>query len=247
MKEDRFSKQAAAYSQFRPEYPKELFQFLLQHVPNTKLCWDCATGNGQAARALAHHFDQVIATDLSAAQISHATDDPKIVYRIVSAEDVHFESQSLDLVTVAQALHWFNLEIFYANVKRFLKPNGLIAAWGYDFFKISPEMDEILDPYGREFLKNYWSERNWLLIGGYKGIPFPFSQIETPDFYLKVEWDFFQLKGYLDSWSATQKYKDKNGFDPFDAIADKLELRRGEKHQKKSISWKLITLMGSNV
>lgn len=246
MSEDRFSKQAVAYSQFRPEYPKELFDFLMSQVKEKELCWDCATGNGQAAKTLSQHFKKVIATDLSAEQIQQAAPDPKISYHIVSAEQAQFEAQSLDLITVAQALHWFNLDIFYSNAKRFLKSNGIIAAWGYDFFTISPELDEILDPYGREFLKDYWSNKNWILIGGYKNISFPFSKVETPNFYLNVSWDYYQMKGYLDSWSATQKFKDKNHKDPFESIKGDVEDLWGDKDQKRTISWKLFTLVGRN-
>ena len=247
MSEDCFSKQAEAYSQFRPEYPKEFFDFLLAQVADNEICWDCATGNGQAAKNLSQYFKKIIATDLSAEQVQHAVPDTKISYHIVSAEQAHFEPHSLDLITVAQALHWFNLDIFYSNVKRFLKPNGIIATWGYDFFTISPELDEILDPYGREFLKNYWSEKNWILIGGYKNISFPFSKIESPNFYINVSWDYYQMKGYLESWSATQKFKDKNQSDPFESIRVQVENLWGAKEQKKIISWKLYSLLGRNI
>jgi ubiquinone/menaquinone biosynthesis C-methylase UbiE len=246
MSEDRFSKQAAVYAQFRPEYPRELFEFIIQHVPSKQLCWDCATGNGQAARTLASYFKKIIATDLSADQIREASLHPKISYHCVSAENANLEPQSVDLIAVAQALHWFNFDIFYSNAKRTLKKNGLLAAWGYDFFSITPELDEILDPYGRVFLKDYWSDKNWLLIGGYKNIPFPFTRIEVPQFYLNVEWNFHQLKGYLDSWSASQKFKDKNHSDPFDEIKLKVESLWGDKLTKKQVSWKLHSLIGIN-
>ena len=171
MSEDRFSKQAVSYVNFRPEYPPELFNFILSKVSFKGVCWDCATGNGQAAKALSPHFQKVIATDLSAAQINLAQKSfSNIEFRVESAETSQFDPQSLDLITVAQALHWFNFDVFYPRVKSFLKPSGIFVAWSYDFFKISHEIDAILDPYGRDYLMPYWSERNKFIFDAYKNI-----------------------------------------------------------------------------
>jgi hypothetical protein len=246
MAEDRFSKQSESYATFRPEYPKELFEFIISKTQSQTLCWDCATGNGQAARSLSKYFKNIVATDLSADQIKFATGPKNISFRVDSAESARFESNSLDLITIAQALHWFNFDNFYMHAKQFLKPQSIIAAWGYDFFSVNAEIDAILDPYGREFLKPYWSERNWLLINGYRDIPFPFRRIETPDLYLKVNWDLNHVRGFLNSWSASQKYKDINNCDPYESIREKLEKAWTEGSEVKPISWKLYLLVGEN-
>lgn len=247
MSEDRFSKQADSYVNFRPEYPPELFDFILSKVPSKDVCWDCATGNGQAAKFVSSYFKKVIASDLSAAQISLAQKNfPNIEFRVERAEESQFAAQSLDLITVAQALHWFNFEVFYPRAKSFLKPNGVFAAWSYDFFKISPKIDAILDPYGRDYLMPYWSERNKFIFDGYKNIPFPFKKMDTPELNMEVQWSFEQVKGYLDSWSATQKFKDENHTDPFDSIQESLKKIWNEGPAVKTIQWHIHCLVGIN-
>jgi ubiquinone/menaquinone biosynthesis C-methylase UbiE len=244
MAEDRFSKQSHAYALFRPEYPEELYRFLASCVPNTKLVWDCATGTGQAARSLSKHFDRVVATDLSAEQISKAHGPGNVQYKVAQAEDVLFSEGSVDLISVAQAIHWFELESFYSVANKVLREGGILAAWGYSFFKVSHELDAILDPYGRKTLAPFWSERNWLLINEYRDLPFPLQKVEHPSFQLRVNWDLNHLKGYLDSWSATQKFKDQNGSDPFEQIRVRVESVWGVPTQKREVSWDLYLLVG---
>jgi ubiquinone/menaquinone biosynthesis C-methylase UbiE len=144
---DHFSKQAADYAKFRPRYPKELFRRLASIAPDTQLAWDCATGTGQAAIELAEFFDRVIATDASEKQIANAERHPRVEYRAATAEESGLDAASVDLVTVAQALHWFDLDRFYAEVRRVLKPQGLLAATAYKLAKISPEIDLIVNHY----------------------------------------------------------------------------------------------------
>ena len=244
MAEDRFSQQSKVYAQFRPEYPKELFDFLGSLCKSHHLVWDCATGTGQAARSLSTLFERVIATDLSAEQISHASAPSNVNFKVAQAEEVVAANSTVDLVTVAQALHWFDLEVFYSNVKKALTPNGIFAAWGYSFFTINQEVDEILDPYGREFLRPYWSPKNWLLINGYKEIPFPFEKVETPEFKLTVDWNLSEVQGFLESWSATQKYKEAHGVNPIEKIWSSLKGAWGNDAEKKRVKWDLHLRVG---
>jgi SAM-dependent methyltransferase len=244
MAEDRFSQQSKVYAQFRPEYPKELFEFLGSLCKSHRLAWDCATGTGQAARSLSPLFEKVIATDLSAEQISHARAPTNVEFKVAQAEEVIAADSTVDLVTVAQALHWFDFEVFYSNVKKALTPNGIFAAWGYSFFRINSEIDQILDPYGREFLAPYWSAKNWLLINGYKEIPFPFKKLKTPKFDLTVYWNLGEVQGFLESWSATQKYREAHGKDPILNILQLLKKAWGEEEIKKKITWDLHLLAG---
>lgn len=246
MAEDRFSKQASAYAQFRPEYPQQLFEFLAQLAPARDVAWDCGTGTGQAARSLSPYFKQVLATDLSAEQIAHAHAPKNVNFQIVQAEKLIVPDSTFDLITVAQALHWFDLPSFFGLVQRALKPKGLIAAWGYGFFKITEQVDGILDSYGREFLQKYWSTKNMLLINSYRDLPFPFERIEAPPFELKAQWSLARLKGYLNSWSATQKYKDEIGRDPFETIRAKVESCWGTPTTLRDVTWRLHILLGRN-
>lgn len=248
MHRDRFSRQAQSYARFRPEYPPALYDFLVQRAPSRELAWDCGTGSGQAARGLARYFERVIATDISAEQLRHASGPPNVSFRIAAAEKPEQAQQaSVDLVTVAQAAHWFEPGPFYATISAALKPDGIVAIWGYGLFRISPEVDAILNPYGQDFLAPYWSDGNRIVLGGYREFPFPFERIETPRFDMSATWDLAWLKGYLDSWSATQAYKDRIGHDPFDTIAASLRSAWGEPARPRLITWDLTVLVGRNI
>ena len=243
----RFSGQARSYALFRPEYPTGLYDFLLQLVPSRELAWDCGTGNGQAARALAHYFERVVATDISPEQIRYAAAPQNVSFQVAEAETPgQFPPGSVDLVTVAQAAHWFEPGAFYQAVTAALRPDGIIAVWGYGFCSIAPEIDAILDPYAREFLAPYWSERNTIVLEGYRQLSFPFGSIEAPHFRMGAMWSLPHLRGYLDSWSATQAYKVRVGRDPFEAIAASLESAWGDPRQSRQIGWDLAVRIGRN-
>ena len=213
-KKDYFSKQSKVYAAFRPTYPDDLYQFVLKHVPKKSCAWDCATGNGQVARVLAKHFNEVYATDISDQQLNNAVAADNIQYSLSPAEQTSFKNNQFDLITVAQALHWFDFESFYKEVKRTLQPGGLLAVWGYALLTV----DATIDPLFLDFYHNkvgpYWDDARKLVEDHYRGIPFPFKEIECPDFYIRVNWTADQFVGYLSSWSATQKYIVTHGHDP---------------------------------
>ena len=233
----RFTKQSSAYATFRPEYPRSLFEFLSGKVKSNQLAWDCATGTGQAARSLSQYFDQVIATDISLSQINEASGEDNIIFKEASAEKSPLQSESVDLITIAQAIHWFDLDQFYKEVDRVLKPGGLISAWGYGFFKCREDLNAVFDHFSYEILKPYWSDRNWFLVDGYPGLKLPYTKLETPSVFLEVEWNFEQVKGYLKSWSAYQKFIDENHQDPFMRIEQDLKTIWGSPETKHSFKW----------
>ena len=148
--EDLFSKQAEEYAQYRPRYPDALFEYLASVAPGHALAWDCATGNGQAALSLAPYFERVVGTDASESQIANAQPHEKITYRVARAEQTDFEDHSVDLITVAQAIHWFDLDAFYAEAKRVLRPGGVLAAWTYYESEIEPAIDRVARKYESE-------------------------------------------------------------------------------------------------
>jgi ubiquinone/menaquinone biosynthesis C-methylase UbiE len=177
---DHFSAQAADYAKFRPGYPRELFNYLASIAPGRQLAWECGTGNGQAAVALASVFDRVIATDASEKQITNAEPHERVEYRVAPAEDSGIESETLDLIMVAQALHWFDLERFYAEARRVLKVNGVLAASAYNLLHIEPTVDEIVNRYYYEVVGPFWPpERK--LIEQFANLPFPFHKIDPPN------------------------------------------------------------------
>ncbi|UKJ08393.1 class I SAM-dependent methyltransferase [Solitalea lacus] len=219
---DIFSGIAKEYSQFRPGYPEELFDFLLQQVNNRKLAWDCGTGNGQVAVKLANYFDQVYATDISENQLLNALKKENITYQCAAAEHTTFSNSTFDLITVAQAIHWFNFEQFYTEVKRTLKPNGIIAVIGYGLLKTEPQTNTLINYFYNDVLGSYWDDERKYIDEGYQTIPFPFKEINAPTFTNTYHWTKEQFIGYLNTWSAVQHYISKNGENPLDLIEKEL-------------------------
>jgi len=241
---DHFSKQAANYAKFRPQYPPELFEYLGGVAPQQKLAWDCATGNGQAAVALASMFERVIATDASEAQIANAEAHARVEYRVALAENSGIESDTIDLVMVAQALHWFDLDRFYAEARRTLKPNGVFAASAYRFLHITPAVDDLVNRrYYSEIVGPFWPAERALIMN-FEEIPFPFPERETPAFEMKVDWTLDHLLGYLRSWSATQRFIAANRRDPLEEIAAELGVAWGDTKQSRRVVWPLTLRVG---
>jgi SAM-dependent methyltransferase len=218
---DHFSRQAAEYAKFRPRYPKELFRWLGSVAPAKELAWDCATGNGQAAVELGAVFERVIGTDGSAKQIANAELHPGVEYRVGTAENSGLESHSVDLITVAQALHWFDLERFYSEVRRILKPQGVIAAWAYKLATVTEEIDAVVNHYYSEVVGPYWPAER-VLVEKFEELPFGFPLIETPAFQMVAEWKVDALLGYLRTWSATQRFMAAEKRDPLESVEEKL-------------------------
>ncbi|MEO8355685.1 MAG: class I SAM-dependent methyltransferase [Chloroflexota bacterium] len=244
--EDHFSRQSQTYVQYRPQYPQEIYGYLASLAPGKSLAWDCGTGNGQAALGLAKHFDNVFATDASAEQISRAYLHPKVDYHVEPAEHVSLNDSTVDLVTVAVAIHWFNFDEFYREAKRVLKPNGILAAWTYSLTEISPEIDALIQHYYHNILDGYWPERIRYLEEGYRTLPFPFEEITPPSFIMKVDWTLHQYAGFLNSWSATQRYKEQSGHHPLEIIWDELTAAWGNENEPHSICWPLHFRIGQN-
>jgi ubiquinone/menaquinone biosynthesis C-methylase UbiE len=153
---DYFAGHARAYTSARPTYPQELFSYLAQITPSHGLARDCATGNGQTAVSLAAVFDQVIATDGSREQIESAVPIANIEYKVALAERTSLIDESIDLITISQALHWFDLDRFFAEVDGVLKPGEVLAVWFYGVNSIEPEVDSLVDELYRLTLKAYW-------------------------------------------------------------------------------------------
>lgn len=221
---DYFSLHAATYAQFRPVYPKALYDFLLPLVSNKKVAWDCGCGNGQVASRLAEHFEHVEATDLSRKQIHHAIAKTNVEYHIAPAEHTPIESNFVNLITVAQALHWFDMAAFYQEVQRVSANDGIIAVWCYSLMEINSEIDAIIHRLYSETLgAQYWDPARRYIDEHYRTIPFPFEEIKTPDFSISVSWTLPELLGYLASWSAVQHYIQKNDTNPVDIYVQELE------------------------
>jgi SAM-dependent methyltransferase len=241
---DHFSGQAADYAKFRPRYPQELFEYLGKIASTRQLAWDCGTGNGQAAAGLASVFDHVIATDASEKQIANAQPHERVEYRVAPAENSGIESDTVDLIMVAQALHWFDLPRFYEEVSRVLKQNGVLAASAYKLLHITPKIDELVnDCYYDKIVGPFWPAER-VLVEQFDKIPFPFSEIVMTSFEMTAQWDMDHLVGYLRSWSATQRFIAANNRDPLEEIADQLRAAWGDARQSRPVIWPLILRVG---
>lgn len=242
--EDHFSRQSQLYAQYRPAYPDKIYSYLASIAPGRSLAWDCGTGNGQAAVGLAQFFDRVYATDASAEQISHAQAYENVEYHVEPAEQASLPDSSVDLVTVAVAVHWFDFDAFYTEVRRVLKPDGILAVWTYSLTEISPEIDRLVNQYYAEILKGYWPERIRYLEEKYETLPFPFEEIASPSFVMQRDWDLDQYAGFLDSWSATQRYKEQKGHHPLELIWEELSATWG--NGPRLVCWPLYFRIGKN-
>lgn len=226
---------------FRPRYPKELFEWLASIAPSQGLAWDCATGSGQAAVELAEVFDRVIATDASEKQIANAERHTRVEYRVAAAEDSGLDPGFVDVVTVAQGLHWFDLEQFYPEVRRVLRPKGVIAAWAYKLAKVSPKIDSVVNRYYSDVVGRYWPAER-VLVEKFEEIPFAFDEIAAPEFAMAAEWTVQQLLGYLRTWSATQRFRAAEGRDPLEEVEG--ELRDVWENRARRVIWPLMLRVG---
>jgi len=241
---DHFSGHAVDYAKFRPHYPGELFEYLACISPRHELAWDCATGNGQAAVGLARHFWSVIATDASAQQIESAEPDDRISYRVALAEASGIDSASVDLILVAQALHWFDLDAFFTEAKRVLKEDGVLAITSYKVLEIAPEIDAIIWKFYHETTGPFWPPERELVETDYKDIQFPFPELSPVPFEMREQWNLDQLAGYLRTWSATQKFIAARGFDPVDSLMEELGAVWNNPEQVREIKWPLHLRVG---
>ena len=241
---DHFSRQATDYAKFRPRYPRALFAFIAANSPNELAALDCATGNGQAALGLAEFFQKVIAIDASASQIQNARRHARVEYRAAAAEASGLGASSCAAITVAQALHWFRLDDFYAEANRVLQPGGLLAVWTYEHFRVSPAIDALVRHYCDNVVGSYWPPERKLVGPAYLDLPFPFPEIETPEFQMEARWSREHLLGYLRTWSATQRFMAAIGEDPLDLIAHDLTQAWGNSVEERLVIWLLTTRIG---
>lgn len=242
---DHFSAVSTAYAKFRPTYPPELFSWLASLPAERAIAWDCAAGSGQASVGLAAHFGRVIATDASQAQVDAGVTHERVDYRVAPAEASGLPEHSVDLVTVAQALHWFDLDAFYNEVRRVLKPTGALAVWTYGILSIEgDDVDAIAQRFYRDVVGPYWPPERAIVEAGYRTLPFPFREVEPPPFAMTAQWSLPQLVGYFSSWSATARYIAMNGKDPTLELRAELLPLWGDPQRTRTITWPLAVRAG---
>lgn len=241
---DHFSSTAEAYGQFRPSYPAALFESLAALAPGRDLAWDCGCGNGQASLGLAAHFAAVHASDPSERQIAEAAPHPRVRYTVGRAEQSGLAAASVDLILAAQAAHWFDHAAFHAEVRRVAKPGALLALVSYGLLEIAPEIDALLHRFHNETLGPYWPAERWLVVGGYRDLPFPFPEIAPPRHEMAVDWSLAHLIGYIGTWSGLGACREQTGEDPLPAIGEALAAAWGAPERVRAVRWPLSLRLG---
>jgi SAM-dependent methyltransferase len=244
MSENHFAPIAAQYARFRPRYPDELFTFLASVAPGRVLAWDCATGSGQAAQSLARHFERVVATDQSEELLGQASPQPNVTYRRADALASGLDAASVDLVTVANAMHWFHGPDFEREVRRVLRPRGVISAWSYALPRITPAIDRVMRRTHDQIVGEFWIEPNRIVENGYRDLLFPFDALVAPPFVMAARYDLAQLEGLMRTWSASRKYEQKHGVDPVQLVGGELRAAWGDPSRHRDVTWTINLRIG---
>lgn len=240
---DNFSSRSDNYAKFRPTYPIDFFKYLNSIVPNKKNVWDCGTGNGQIAFQLAKSFDTVFATDISQSQIDNAQKANNINYSVQPAEKTNFDSQTFDLIIVAQAIHWFGFDQFYAEVIRTASENAILCVVGYGRIEVTPPIDSIIKDFYTKTIGSYWDKERRYIDENYKTIPFPFDEIETPRFENILQWNLEHFIGYLNTWSAVKHYIKEKKYNPVEKL--EVDLKKYWKSgESKEVKFPILLRLG---
>lgn len=219
---DRFSGHADLYAQYRIDYPPDLYDFIFSFTNKRQTAWDCATGNGQVAGALAEVFERVDATDISDTQLALAVQKPTIHYQLSPAEQTPFADHSFDLITVAQALHWFDTSVFHQEVHRVAKPGAVIAEWGYGLVQLNDTLDPIMLDFYRNRIGPYWDPQRQFIDNAYATLLFPFADAQRANFTARRTWSLERFMNYLRTWSAVRQYIHENEEDPVTGLGEEL-------------------------
>jgi SAM-dependent methyltransferase len=236
---DHFSTVAADYAAARPEYPQALFSWIATVAPARGQVWEAGCGSGQASRDLAAYFDAVYATDPSAAQIAQASGPSNVTFAVEPGERCGLPDASVDAVCVAQALHWFDRETFFAECERVLRPGGVLVAWGYQDIVVPPAL-EAANAGLQDAIREDWPPERALIDAAYAGFRWPFDPVDAPDFTLEADWPLARLLGYFSSYSATKRYRERHGVDPVAARADAFTSAWGEAAATQRLHWPLF-------
>jgi len=241
---DHFSDVAAAYAAHRPSYPAALVDFLARLAPARRLAWDAGCGSGQLSLLLAGPFERVVATDASPEQIARAAPHPKVEYRCAAAGVSGLPDSVVDLATAAQAAHWFDLPAYYAEVRRVAGRGGIVALISYGVVTAGADLDAVIQPFYRGVLAAYWPPERRHVDDGYRSLPFPFEELDTPAFEIRLDWRLEDLVGYIGTWSAVWALQQAGGQGPFATFSRELAEAWGPGTAIRMVRWPLALRVG---
>lgn len=239
-----FDQGGEAYARFRPDYPDQLVEFLVAVTPDLRLAVDVGCGTGQLTVRLARHFDQVVGIDPSADQIANAVPAEQICYRCVPAEKLPLPDKCANLITAAQAAHWFDLSAFYAEVRRISKPAGILAMISYGVLSLEPELDERIRHFYWQEIGAYWPAERKLVDSGYAEMDFPFPEFSAPPLCIKLAWDLPDLLGYISTWSAVRRAREAGQDAVLMKFAQAMARSWGQPETRRSITWPISMRIG---
>lgn len=239
---DHFSTVSPQYAAARPTYPDALFAALAACAPSRTLAWDVGCGSGQASVALAAHMNRVHATDVSAAQVAAALPHARVTYAAAPAHASGLPDGSVSLVTVAQALHWFDVDAFHAEVRRVLVPGGVIAEWCYGLVDSPPAVARVVNDLDAR-MQSWWPPERRFVDDAYASLPFPFVVLPFDRFAMTARWSVAQLMAYLGTWSAVTRCRAAGGGDPLDGVEVDLVAAYGGR-ETAEIAWPLTVRVG---
>lgn len=239
-----FDQGAAAYSQYRPEYPKALSEYLASIAPSRNLAADIGCGNGQLTRQLAGHFNQVADLDPSADQLAHAVPAANVTYQCAHAEHIPLPANSTSLISAAQAAHWFDLPAFYAQVRRIAEPGAVLALISYGVLSLDGELDERFKQFYWQEIGPYWPAERALVDSGYQTLEFPFQALSPPPLSIELDWDLPAFLGYVSTWSAVRKAREAGQQNLLSTFAEDLSGMWGDPSTKRPVNWPINMRLG---
>ena len=241
---DHFSGHAAAYCEARPQYPDELFAYIASLTSAHELAVDCACGNGQASAGLARHYAHVIANDASEAQLRQASPQSNMTLLACTAERQPLRAGTLDVFAVAQAAHWFDFERFYPEVRRVLKPRGVLVLWAYGLTTVTPGIDAIVQQFYTEVVGEYWPPERRYIEEEYRTLPFALTDIPVPQLEMAHAWNLDEFLAYIETWSAVQRYRTARSADPMPDLRARLAPVWNSTATRRSVVWPLYLRVG---
>lgn len=241
---DHFSTHSAGYAAYRPTYPASLADSLADLCQGTDTALDAGCGTGQLSVLLTKRFNCVVATDASPQQIEKAQPHPRVTYRVAPAEGSGLPDRSVDLVTAAQAAHWFDLPAFYVEARRVGRPGAILALITYGVIEADADVAPVIRHFYRDVVGAYWPPERRHVEDGYRSFDFPFEVLAPPSCAIEVQWRATDLIGYADTWSAVRSAEKVLGREPIERFQAEIAEAWGDPERRRTIRFPISFRIG---